>query len=780
MTNHYRVLAALLCLLPLLTASRVTASTTISGIVTEQGSGEVVIGATVALYPDSTADSKPLRGAVSNKFGFYSITDITPGTYFLAVRSIGFELYRREMTIDGAPVRLDIRMSPRDVRSKEIVVQAERETGRTGTISAVELKPQFVQQMPSLGGEPDIFRTLQLLPGVKSGSEVSSGLYVRGGSPDQNLILLDGVVVYNPLHLFGFLSAFNSDAVRDIKLVKGAFPAEYGGRLSSVIDMTMREGNREKVGGSVGINLINSRLTVEGPIGEDASFMISGRRMYLDLVLLAATNPDEVPRYYFYDLNGKLNYKLSESDHLYLSGYFGNDILSAPPVENDNFSIGWGNATGNLRWMHIVSPTLFTNFSAIFTDYTFSSLLEEKDQSGSTRSGFKSVSGIRDATLRGEAQYFAGEDHIIKTGIEVTNHRFRADATAEVSQFGSIDRTPTILNSLDAAVYAQDEWRITDLLSSNIGARLYYFQGGDYLRIEPRISLAYTLDDATTLKGAFSVGNQFLHLITRNDITLPTDVWFPSTGTIKPSEAYQGVLGFETYLSDREYLLSVEGYYKKMHNLLEYKDTASFSLDVPLETSFTSGDGDAYGVELFLNKQIGKLSGWVGYTLAWTRRTFAELNNGASFYPRYDRRHDISVVLTYRLGDSWELGASWVYGTGQAVTVATGQYAFQPVEDNFYNPNGDVHLDYSSRNGYRIPAFHKLDLNFMHSFSWFGLPWQLSLNVYNAYNRRNVFAQYATTDFVYDPNTGLYMNKVVLKQITLFPVIPTVGLSFKF
>lgn len=766
-------------LISLLAASRAGAFTTISGIVTEQGSGEAVIGATVALYADSTAGSKPLRGAISNKFGFYSITDVKPGTYFLTVRSIGFSLYRREVTIDESPIRLDIRMESRDVHSKEIVVQAEREAGRTGTISSVELKPQFVQQMPSLGGEPDIFRTLQLLPGVKSGSEISSGLYVRGGSPDQNLILLDGVIVYNPLHLFGFLSAFNSDAVRDIKLVKGAFPAEYGGRLSSVIDMTMREGNKEKVSGSVGINLINSRLTVEGPIGEDASFMLSGRRMYLDLVLLAAANPDEVPRYYFYDLNGKLNYKLSESDHLYLSGYFGNDILSAPPTDQDNFSIGWGNSTGNLRWMHIVSPTLFTNFSAIFTDFTFSSLLEEKTESGTTRSGFKSVSGIRDITLRGEAQYFAGEDHIIKTGVEVTNHRFRADATAEISQFGSIDRDPTILTSLDAALYAQDEWRITDQLSSNIGARLYYFEGGNNLRIEPRLALAYSLTDAVTLKGAFSVGNQFLHLISRNDITLPTDVWFPSTSTIEPSEALQGVLGVETYLSDREYLLSVEGYYKKMYNLLEYKDTASFSLDVPLETSFTSGDGEAYGVELFLNKQIGALTGWIGYTLAWTRRTFPELNDGKPFYPRYDRRHDVSLVLTYRIGESWELGASWVYGTGQAYTVATGQYAFQPPEDNYYQ-NGDFHLDYSERNGYRIPAFHKLDLNFMHSFSWFGLPWQLSLNVYNAYNRRNVFAQYATHEFVIDPNTGLLTNKIVLKRVTLFPVIPTVGLSFKF
>ena len=265
----------------------------------------------------------------------------------------------------------------------------------------------------------------------------------------------------------------------------------------------------------------------------------------------------------------------------------------------------------------------------------------------------------------------------------------------------------------------------------------------------------------------------------RNDITLPTDVWFPSTATVKPSEAIQGVLGVETFLGrDRDYLLTVEGYYKKMSNLLEYKDTASFSLDVPLESSFTVGNGEAYGVEFFLNKQIGAITGWIGYTLSWTRRTFPELNNGKPFYPRYDRRHDASLVLTYKIGDSWELGASWVYGTGQAFTVPTGQYQFQPIDDQYYW--GQTTFDYSERNGYRIPAFHKLDLNFMHSYSWFGLPWQLSLNIYNVYSRRNVFAQFTTTEGEYDQETGEYIEHVVLKRITLFPIIPTVGLSFKF
>jgi hypothetical protein len=751
----------------------------IAGIVSDSLSGEAVIGATVTLRVD-TLSAKPFRGAVANRFGFYSIANVPAGTYQLLVRSIGYRSVTMPVTVGGAadPPRLNIRLGTQDVRSQEVVVQADRDA--TGpTVSSVSLDPGFIQQLPALGGEVDIFRALQLLPGVKGVSEISSGLYVRGGSPDQNLTLLDGVIVYNPSHLGGFLSTFNSDAVRDIKLIKGAFPAEYGGRLSSVLDMTMREGTKEKISGTAGVSLINSRLTLEGPIGQDASFMLSGRRMYLDLILLAAADPDQIPRYYFYDLNGKVNYRLSENDRIYASGYFGNDVLNGPPAENDKFAINWGNATGNLRWMHIISPQLFTNFSAIFTNYDFSTEFLQNDQQSHAESGFRSVSGIRDYMLRGEVQYNPNQDHMIKSGLEVTEHRFRADATAEVADFGKISSDPTILTALDASLYLQDEWNITPLLAANIGARLYYFQGGNYFRAEPRVSLAYNLTEDVKLKGAFSTGNQFLHLVSRNDLALPTDVWFPSTDKVKPSEAMQGVLGVETTLFDNEYLLTVEGYYKKMKNLLEYKDTATFSLNVPLESSFTSGTGDAYGVEFLLNKRVGSFTGWVGYTLAWTKRQFPELNRGREFYPRYDRRHDISVVLTYRLGDSWEFGATWVYGTGQAYTMATGQYQFVPIEQNmgsFYST--DQRNDYTERNGYRLPAFHKLDLNFTYKYSWFNLPWQLSINIYNAYNHKNPFAQYIDTEWS-DPLSSAGPKKV-LKQITLFPIIPTFGLSFKF
>jgi len=755
----------------------------VAGVLTDRASGEFISGATVILHTDSAVTSgRGIRGAISNKYGFFSIADVTPGAYFLTVRTIGYERIMRTVRIEetGASVRIDLQLKARDIRTQEVVVQADREPSPTNSISSVDVRPEFIQQLPALGGEVDIFRTLQLLPGVKAVSEISSGLYVRGGSPDQNLTLLDGVIVYNPSHLGGFLSTFNSDAVRDIRLIKGAFPAEYGGRLSSVLDMTMREGTREKISGTAGVSLINSRLTVEGPINDDATFMLSGRRMYLDLMMMALDEEmrEETPTYYFYDLNGKVNVRLSESDHLFLSGYFGRDVLEGPPEPDMNFDISWGNSTANLRWMHIVSPQLFTNFSAIYTDYKFSTLIVDEEAAGSRDASFKSISGIRDFMLRGEAQYFPTENHVIKLGTEITEHRFRADATAKLEEFAALEQTPTILTSLDASVYAQDEWRITPLLSANIGARLYYFERGEYFRVEPRLSLAYALSDQISLKGAFSLGNQFLHLITRNDLTLPTDVWFPSTERVKPAEALQGVLGVESYLFDRQYLFTIEGYYKKMRNLLEYRDTASFSLLVPLEESFTAGDGEAYGVEIFLNRRIGAFTGWIGYTLSWTTRFFPELNQGRAFYPRYDRRHDASVVLTYRLGDSWEMGASWVFGTGQGYTMPTGRYEFGSLADpsssgSYYY---DDRYDYTERNGYRLPPFHKLDLNFTHIFSWFDLPWQFSINIYNAYNRRNVFAQYVTEK--YNEETDEYETK--LQRVTLFPIIPTFGLSFKF
>ncbi|MDP4199421.1 MAG: TonB-dependent receptor [Bacteroidota bacterium] len=773
------------------TASAQTQAFSIAGVVTDRTSGEASIGTAVMIFLDTTSVASPLpvadalkhpiRGAITNKFGFFSLAKVPPGHYFLVIKALGYKRDTRRVTIADQSLRIDIHLDL-EVKEKEIVVTGDREPKPTQRISSVDVKPEMLQHLPALSGETDIFRALQLLPGVKQSSEISSGLYVRGGSPDQNLNLLDGVIVYNPSHLAGFMSTFNSDAIQDIHLIKGAFPAEYGGRLSSVLDLTMKEGTKEKISGTAGVSMINSRLTVEGPLGENSTFMLSGRRMYLDLLLALAPKPDPntiTPDYYFYDLNGKINFKLGETDHLFVSGYFGRDVFSAPQdsLVSDIF---WGNSTANIRWWHIMSPSLFTNFSAIYTDYVFNADLEDTHVGAPSDNNFKSVSGVRDYMLRGEAQYFPSDEHTMKFGLEATEHRFRADASASIGDFARIDQTPTIFNSIDAALYGQDEWKITPALSSNIGTRLYYFQDGGYFRVEPRVALAYNLTSDVQLTGAFSMGNQFLHLITRNDITLPTDVWFPSTKEIKPEQATQYVLGVQTHLFDNEYFFSVEGYYKSMKNLYEYKDTASFSLDVPLESAFTSGTGEAYGIEFFLNRQIGPFTGWLGYTLSWTSRLFPELNNGLPFYPRYDERHDIQAVFTYRIGETWEFGATWTYSTGQAYTMPTGQYGFSPDPQNSFNYQYGNNTEYSSRNGWRLPAFHKLDLNFTHSFSWFSLPWQVSINIYNAYNQKNVFAEYVERDYSNYNYSNTTVPPYSLHQITLFPIIPTFGLSCKF
>jgi hypothetical protein len=765
------------------------AQVTLSGTIREQRTGEVIIAASVVVTPDTTGAKA--RGAVSNKYGFYSIPKLAAGRYKLRVKSLGYRTIDSSITIGSRDAKLDIALDQEDVRGQEVVVEADRDASPTRSISSITVPAEIVQQLPSLGGEQDLFRVLQLLPGVKAASEVSSGLYVRGGSPDQNLNLLDGVIVYNPSHLGGFLSTFNADALSDIRLIKGAFPAEYGGRLSSVLDITMKEGSKEKLGGTAGIGLITSRITLEGPLSDKSTFMLSGRRMYLDAIVWLAdilkkddpNNNYEIPNYYFYDLKGKTNYIFGDNDRVYLSGYFGRDVFLFPLSEDNTVSsdVSWGNSTANLRWTHIFSPELFTNFSGIFTRYDFNALVEDTD-TNYEGGDYKSISGITDLMIRGEAQYFPSEEHTIKTGLELTNHRFRADATADFGEFGKIDQNPTIHRSLDLSLYAQDEWKYGANWAGNFGARLYWFEQGNYFRVEPRLSLSYAFDDNLKAKAAFSMGNQFLHMVVRNDIALPTDVWFPSTETVKPGEATQYVLGMESYLFDKEYIFSAEAYYKSMNNLYEYKDTATLSLSVPLEGSFARGKGEAYGFELFLNKRIGSFTGWLGYTLSWTRRTFDELNRGKPFYPRYDRRHDISAVLTYRIGDTWEFSASWVYGTGQAYTVPSGQYEFpyNDIEEQGFVFGRNDELDYTERNGYRIPAFHKLDLNFTNSFTMWGLPWKFHINIYNAYNRHNTFAQSVEKRYTGSDEFGNSTEKYRLHRYSLFPIIPTFGLSCTF
>lgn len=773
---------------PLLSQS---STITISGVVTDAESGDALPGVTVMLYAaDDDSLSKVVRGAVTNTYGFFSLPKVETKPWRMVVRSIGYHDHVQDISPGSDRERFDVALAEMMEGEETVTVTAEREVGpSTRKISTITLNTDYLQRLPMLGGESDILRTLQLMPGVQQATEISSGLYVRGGSPDQNLTLLDEVVIYNPSHLGGFLSTFNSDAIKDVRLIKGAFPSQYGGRLASVLDLTMREGTKKGIAGSGGISLISSRLTVEGPISDRSTFMLSGRRFYADLVKnLIAGGDSDIPDYVFYDLNGKVNYEISESDKLYLSVYHGRDLLDYTD-NSDEVNIGWGNTTGNLRWAHIFSPSLFTNFSLSYSGYDFGAEIGERqggfDEEDGFWSRFLAESGINDVRVRGEGQYFPDEDHIVRFGIEGVRHSFTRrqidttlSASTTVSALSSAIGTKTD-EALEGALYAQDEWQATDRLALNLGGRLTWFDNGSYFYGEPRLSGTYALTGNVQLTGAVALAHQPLHLVSRNDIALPTDTWFSATDEIRPGKSWQGSLGLQGDFSGGEYGYSVEAYYKDMTHLYEYSDTAGFTLFVEPESQLTEGTGKAYGIEFFLEKKIGRLTGWLGYTFARTERTFPELNNGKTFSPRYDRRHDASIVLTYRLSDSWEMGATWVYGTGQAFTVPTGKFYQSPVDADYDYGNGfdyyGTSYRYTTRNAFRLPSYHRMDVNFSHNFSWFSLPFRLSLNVYNLYNRKNVF--FWSID-EYDPETG--EQKPTIRQYSLFPILPTFGLSFTF
>lgn len=755
---------------------------TLSGVVTDSASGDAIPGATVAIYEENaTESSSMLRGAASNVYGFYSIPGVAPGRYLLVASSIGYR--RRGVVIDvrvGQDNRRDIGLSEEVGEGEVVVVHGERGAEpATRDIGTIELPVEYLPRLPMLGGESDILRTLQLLPGVQQVSEISSGLYVRGGSPDQNLTLLDEVVIYNPTHLAGFLSTFNSDAVKSIELIKGAFPAKYGGRLSSVLDLTMREGTKEGFAGAGGVSLISSRLTVEGPISDRSTFMVSGRRFYLDLLKNLMVDEEEAPDYYFYDLNGKVNYELGPSDKLYLSGYHGRDVVTFGD-DYEDVDIDWGNTTGNLRWGHIISPSAFSSLSLSWSSYEFNAKITERQPNSTETQAFAVNSGIRDIRLKERVQIFPHEDHIVETGFELTRHASSVRAVEIVSGDSTLSIPDSLglqnATSIEGGIYLQDEWNVSDRLAVNIGGRLTWFEKGSYLYAEPRASAVYRYSPDLSFSGSYAEARQPVHLVVRNGLSLPTDTWFPATERIKPGFSRQFSLGVLGSVDEGTWDWSAEVYHKSLGNLYEFADTASFSPFVQVEEQLVEGTGEAYGVELFLQKKLGDFTGWIGYTLAETRRTFADLNEGKPFNPRYDRRHDLKLVLMYRLGESWDFGMAWVYGTGQAYTVPTGHYAMiDPEYPDSYYWEYDRNR-YTERNAFRLPAYHRLDVNFSHTFEWFELPWRLSLNVYNVYNRRNVFSWYLSQD--YDEVTGEV--RPVIKQLTLFPVIPTVGLSFEF
>jgi outer membrane cobalamin receptor len=747
----------------------------VSGFITDSVTGEELIGTNILIYKDSIDfNSPPLTGTSANRYGFYAVPSLDEGTYIFVFRHIGYKTLLRQIILSGdsSYYRLSVKMGKEDIELHEIVIEGKKiEKNVSGLI---DISPELLAKLPSISGEVDLFKSLEMLPGVNKASDLSTGLYVRGGSPDQTLTLLDGVVVYNPAHLGNIASTFNTNALSDVKLIKGAFPAEYGGRLSGVLDIKLRSGTKEKEKGIVGIGLINSFAFLEGPMAEYGTYMISGRGMYYDLLQKNFKTSNNSPRYNFFDLNAKLSFFTSKNTIISLSALYNQDHAYSPSsVKQTDYDINWRNINVSLHWQQVNSKSLFLNSTISFVNYEFSSKIGVNPTSVTSFTYF-SKSNLTDLFIRQNAEIRWHQDHTLKTGIDLAVHRY--DILYSDVYSNTIEKDPyagSDITSIEAAVYFQSEMQLTSELWTNFGGRFYYFNSQKFFRFEPRLSMSYSINSNLILKGAFAITHQFIHLIVRNDITLPTDLWYPSTSGVEPSKSTQYVVGLDSYWNEQEYLITVEGYYKDMSGLYEFVNNPQFDpIDENIEDQFTKGNGESYGVEIFLNKRKGKLNGWIGYALSWTRRQFPELNNGKIFFPRYDRRHDVSFALSYKLLSNLNVGATWTYATGQWYTLPPGQFAFDPIG---LGGETQTQLNYSRINTTQFPAYHKLDLNFSYSLNWPTLKSEVYLNLYNVYSRNNTFARYVVLEESEDGE-----NIAVLKEITLFPFIPSMGIIINF
>ena len=770
---------------------------TISGYIKEAVSGESLIGVNIYLSDHKT-------GTVTNTYGFYSITLPAADSIELIASYIGFTPEIRKVSFHKN-IELNIDLKP-NILLDEVTVTADRIEKQSESVkmSTVKLEVAQIKNVPSLLGEKDVLKVLQLMPGVQKGSEGNSGLYVRGGGPDQNLIILDDAIVYNASHLFGFFSLFNGDALKSVELTKGGFPARYGGRLSSVLEMNMKEGNKEEWHGEGGIGIISSRMTVEGPLKKGkSSILLSGRRTYVDLLLrpVLAAAKTENTGYYFYDFNAKVNYDFGRNNKLYLSGYFGKDKFylknnSGGVIENVGFL--WGNATGTLRWNHLFNNKLFANASAIYSSYKFGVYDKYKVIKENKDYYAEYYSGIRDLSVKYDIDYIPNPNHWIKIGAISIFHRFKPHAYVELDVPNNINiREISYTDGVESGIYAEDTWQPFQSLKVNGGLRFSHFLASknQYHFFEPRLSLAWRLKNDFALKGSYASMNQYIHMISGTGISLPTDLWVPTTDRVRPQQSRQLALGLVKDLQNPMLAFSLEGYYKTMDHVIGYKEGASFidideatsAVGINWEDNVTAGRAWSYGFEFLLQKKEGRLTGWIGYTLSWTQMQFDSLNFGKKYYARYDRRHDISVVATYKLTNRITLSGTWVYGTGNAVTLPLSEYnvAEHPADlhsQSFYYSGEAMYMfgrnvnDYGEKNNFRMRAYHRLDIGiqFHKEKKWGERIWEISF--YNIYNRKNPFFYYAENK--YDETTGKYYG--LLKQVSLFPVIPSFSWSFKF
>ncbi len=774
----------------------------LSGYLTSVMDGEVLIGAK-AYIPSLGI------GAMSNNYGFYSL-NVPKGIYTIEFRATGLD--KTVLVVELFDNKqLDIEIGDKTLNMEEVNVNARKgENVGSTQMGKIELEVEKIKTLPAFFGEVDVIKIIQLLPGVNSATEGGQGFYVRGGGPDQNLVLLDEAVVYNAAHLFGFFSVFNVDAIKSVNLTKGGMPANFGGRMSSVLEVTMNEGNNKQFGIKGGLGLISSRATVEGPIKRGkGSFIASARRTYIDVIMKAAI-PDDSPfagsSYFFYDFNFKANYRLSAKDKIFVAGYYGKDkFVFGNQTDDFTVRMPWGNGIASVRWNRIISSKLFMNVTGTFTDYLFAFGSEQDEFS------FELKSGVRDYTGKVDFSYFPNSRHKIKWGADYINHTFvPSSVTAQQNDVVFDTGLAQKLKSHESAVYVLDEFDVNEKFKINVGLRysIYQFTGpftryiktdlsnpdstivyekGDIIRsydgLEPRLAGRFLLNKTSSIKAAYTYHFQYVHLTSLSAVSLPTDIWFPSTDIAKPQQGYQASVGYFKNFRDDRWETSVEVYYKGLKNLIEYKDGAQPSDNVSDNTDnlLTFGTGRSYGIEFFIKRNFGKWTGWIGYTLAKTERKFAEINNGAYFPSKYDRRHDLSVVASYRMSDRWTFGATFIYATGSTLTLP----------DSYYVQNQDLLFKYGDRNSTRMAPYHRLDL----SATLYDKPTKIktdlkgeeivvkkrfrsnwSFSVYNVYNRANPF-------FLYVDNDGSIFNgdfQVKVKQVTLFPIIPSVTWNFEF
>ncbi len=752
---------------------------TISGYVEDASSGESLIGVNIFNQDNS------IEGTTTNVYGFYSLT--LPGnTYRIKSSYLGYQDILNEIFLDK-DIELNLKMSSGVTMEEVVVIGEEKDNNINSTdMGTVSLPVDKIKKLPALLGEVDILKTLQLLPGVLSAGEGTAGFYVRGGGPDQNLVLLDEAVVYNSGHLLGFFSVFNADAIKNTTLIKGGIPANYGGRLSSVVDVQMKDGNNKKFGVTGGVGLIASRLTVEGPLKKDeSSFIVSGRRTYafelakpfIDRSDFRGTN------YFFYDFNAKINYKLSNKDRIFVSTYFGRDVLNYNSnVRDISFRLPYGNTTATVRWNHLFSEKLFMNASLVYNDYDFSF------EGGQGDFSVGLFSGVRDYNAKLDFEYFPNARNSIKFGANYTYHRLTPNVTSATNgdiEFSN-DLKPKFAH--ESAIYILNDYKVSKDFTINYGLRFSAFtQVGPYTSavngeefaalepvktytgLEPRLFGKYNLNASSSVKGGVTFTNQYIHLVSNSNSTLPIDVWVPSSERVAPQRGIQYALGYFKNFKNNDYETSVEIYYKDLNNQIDYGESFINDPAVEVEQEFVFGKGRAYGAEFFIKKNTGKLNGWIGYTWSKTDRIFPDINDGAVFPATFDRRHDLSVVANYEITDKWEFGGAFVYGTGNT---------FTPVKSLFFVEQS-VNVEFGDRNSARLEAYHRLDLALTYNpkvdtdKAWKN---SFTFSVYNIYNRRNTFFTYNTFETDFDAGT----SQATALKVSLFPIIPSVTWNFKW